>query len=146
MNITYCSPVCIHLSNAKVTPNYLPLSFPNSDVSIARHDIVRKRAKRGNIPLSVYKNPAELPACPARICTRRLVATNEIHETDIRIVPAGHSAGLAVQTFRRANKRVNSGKRARCAGRRWRPPGRKEEKFEHLDGKRSDARLKKRDG
>lgn len=68
-------------------------------------------------------------------------------------MPVGHSAGLAMQTFRRANKRVNSGKRARMregarGGGRGADAtlGRKEEKFEHLDGKRSDARLKKRMG
>jgi len=49
-----------------------------------------------------------LLACPARIYTRRLVGTNEIHETDIRVAESdGHYAVLAMQTFRRANKREN---------------------------------------
>jgi len=76
------------------------IGMPQGTISFVKE---RKR----NIPLS-YKNPTELPACAARIYTRRLVATNE---TDIRTVPVGHSAGLATQTFRHANKRENSGKK-----------------------------------
>lgn len=54
--------------------------------------------------------------------------------------PAGHSASLAMQTFRRANKRENSGKERRAGMKKrkgWKDErglGRKEEKFEHLDG------------
>lgn len=81
------------------------------------------------MPIKIQPNRRR---APARIHTRRLVATNEIHETDIRPGRPTAAAGLSqMQTFRRANKREDSGKERRADA----PAAlrRKEEKFEHLD-------------
>lgn len=86
-----------------------------------------------------------MPACPTRIYTRRLVATNEIHETDIRTMPVGHSA-LPVSQCKHSGMPIKGWtvRKGRGCARGKRTS--KEEKFEHLERKRSDARLKKEGG
>lgn len=101
--------------------SFLLLESRRSGRRAARLDFAEKKNEK-EISLSIYKNPAELPACPARIYTRRLVATNEIHETDIRAGP--QPATLPVSQCKHSGVPIKGGTVEKSGARgRTRPSG-----------------------